>query len=174
MKLKVVFYCLLALSILTLNGCKKNNDDFVDKYVGEYDVKITPVFNLVYPGYNSYTLTTDSAIETNCAITNNDNNVTVKIAGVNGVIDDIVITGFCDGYSMRLYDCSYDGYIRFSLDNNVDCDLTLKNVSVSSPYNGTMSWDMSVSGICNADVFGLGQSMQCDVTGKISFVANEK
>lgn len=174
MKSKVIFCCLLALSVFTLNGCKKNDEGFVEKYVGTYDIKITPNFNLTYSGYGSYALTTDSAIETKCVITNDDNNVTVKIDGVNGVIDDIVITGYCDGFNMRLNDCVYDGYIKFSADNNIDCDISLKNPGVSTPYNGTMSWDSSVSGTCNADIFGLGEIIQSNVSGKISFVANKR
>lgn len=174
MKSKVMFYCLLALSILTLNGCKKNNDDFVDKYVGSYTVKIKPNFNLNYPGYGSYNLSSDIDIETNCVITNKDNNVTIKIEGVNGVIGDITIKAYTDGFSLRLYDSSYDGYIKFSENNNVDCDITLKSTSVSVPYNGTMSWDSSISGTCNADIFGLGLNTQCETSGKISFVANKK
>lgn len=175
MKFKMMLYCLVTLSVftLTLCGCKKNNDDFVEKYVGTYDIKITPNFNLTYSGYGSYPLTPESAIETSCVITNNDNDMTIKITGVNGIIDDMVITGYCDGFSMRLDDSNYDGDIRFSANNNVDCNITLNNPNVSTPYNGTMSWDSSVSGICKADVFGLGESTQSDVTGKISFVATK-
>ena len=174
MKSKVMFYCLLAFTVVTLSGCKKNNEDFVEKYVGSYKISIKPNFNLTYSGYGPYNLTSDSNIETNCTITNNDNNVVVKIEGVNGIIDDITITGYCDGFSMRLDDSSYDGYIRFSANDNVDCDIILDNPSVSTPYNGRLSWDSSVSGTCKADIFGLGSDTQCDVIGKISFVADKK
>ena len=164
----------MAFTILTISGCKKNDDADVDKYVGTYKVKITPNFNLTYPGYGSYSLTSESAIETDCVITNFNENVTVKIEGVNGFINDIVITGYCNGLGMNLDDCTYDGHIRFDDNNYVECDITLDNPRVSSPYNGTMSWESSVTGTCNVDIFGLGQNTQCDVSGNISFVADKK
>lgn len=175
MKFKAFFYSLLALSLFALYSCNGNDDDLVDEYTGSYNIVITPNFNLTYPGFGSYNLTANSSIKTTGVITDDDNNnITIKIEGVNGYIDDITITAFCDTFSMRLNDSSYDGYIRFDANNNIYCDLILKGTSVSTPYNGTMSWDIPVSGTCEADIFGLGQSTQCDVSGKISFVATKK
>lgn len=174
MKSKVIIYCLVVLSIMTLSGCKKNNDDFVDKYVGSYTVKISPNFNLTYPGQGSYYLNSDVDIETNCVITNNDNNVTISIEGVNGIIDDITMTGYCDGFSLRLNDSRYNGTIKFSETMDVECEINLKGTSISVPYNGIMSWESSISGSCDADISGLGQTTQCSTTGRITFVATEK
>lgn len=172
--MKRIICGLLAISLLILSGCNNNDDDYVDKYVGNYKVKITPDFNLTYPGYGSYNMSSDYEIETDCVIANNGKDVTVRMDGVNGVISDIEITGYCDGLGMHLDDCAYEGFIRFDANNYVKCDLTLNNPNVSSPYNGTLSWEASVSGTCDVDVFGFGQNTQCNTTGKISFAASKK
>lgn len=174
MRFKVFICCLLAFTVLASTSCNKNDDDSVDRFVGEYKISITPNFMLTYSGYGTYNLTTDYPIETDCSITNNDNNVTVKIKGINGVLNDIVISGRCDGLGMRLNDSDYDGFIRFNDNDYVRCDINLRNPNVSSPYNGTMSWESSVSGSCRVDIFGMGEEVLCDVSGKITFVANEK
>ena len=78
-----------------MSSCGPDNDDYADKVDGRYKVKITPNLNLKYDGNDMPSIT--SEIETTGTITKEDEqgNVTIRIEGVNGMINDIEMDAYC-------------------------------------------------------------------------------
>ena len=100
MKSKHLIYCLLAFCFFALSSCGPDNDDYADKVDGRYKVKITPNLNLKYDGNDMPSIT--SEIETTGTITKEDEqgNVTIRIEGVNGMINDIEMDAYCSRFTV--------------------------------------------------------------------------
>ena len=81
MKVKGLIYCLLAFCMLALSSCGPENDDYVDKVVGEYNIKITPSIAVKYG--NSTLPIAIEAIETTAVVTEKDDAGNVSIFNTN-------------------------------------------------------------------------------------------
>lgn len=167
MKSKHLIYFLLAFCFLALSSCGPDNDDYANKVDGRYNVKITPNLSLKYGGNAMPSIT--SEIETEGTITKDDEqgNVTIRIDGVNGMINDIVMKAYCSGLGMDILDSTYEGVMATSEYESADCDLVLKNPSTTISNARVFNWNSTVSGQC--EIYFIGLDMNCDVTGTINF-----
>ena len=167
MKSKHLIYCLLAFCFFALSSCGPDNDDYADKVDGRYKVKITPNLNLKYDGNDMPSIT--SEIETTGTITKEDEqgNVTIRIEGVNGMINDIEMDAYCSGLGMSIEDSSYKGIMATSEYESATCDILLNNPTTTISNARVFNWNSTVSGQC--EIYFIGLDMTCDVTGTISF-----
>ncbi len=167
MKSKHLIYCLLAFCVFTLSSCGPDNVDYANKVDGSYDVTITTNINLKYEGNSIPSIATE--IETKGTITkdNESGNVTIRIEGVNGAINDIVMKAFCSGLGMKIDQSSYDGIISSTEYGIVECMLTLKNPTTTISNARIFNWDSTVSGQCVVNY--IGQEMTCETSGTINF-----
>lgn len=172
MKIKTLLFGLLAFVVLTFSSCGPDNEEYADKVVGSYDVKITPNITVKYEG-QSMPLSFD-AINTTCYISRvgDGSDVKIKINGVNGLINDIEMDAYCSGLGMDVEDCSYDGIIATNDNTVMDCDLTLKNSSSTISNAKILSWNSTVSGKCEFEYVGL--NITCNVSGTINYYATMK
>lgn len=171
--MKKVIYCLMALLLVVSSSCEKEKTDYVQKVVGNYDVKITPNLNVNY-GSSSVSMSAE-VVETTLSVTkkDDDGNVVVKVEGINGMINDLVFDAYCDGLGMKMENNSYDGVLSTTQYGIVDCDFNLKNPTVSIYNSGVLSWESTVSGTCDINISGLDSEI-CNVSGKIRFEATKK
>ena len=172
MKIKTLLLSLLAFMLLTFSSCGPENDEYADKVVGNYDVKITPNLTIKYEGM--VMPVSFDAINTTCYISRvgDDADVKIKIKGVNGMINDIEMDAYCSGLGMRVEDCSYDG-ILVSDDNTImDCNLNFKNSTSTISNAKILNWNSTVSGKCEFEYVGL--NITCNVTGTINYYATYK
>lgn len=172
MKLKHFVYCLLAFVLVGFSSCEPDNEDYADKVVGDYDMKITPNLKIKLDGN---TLTPNGeTIETTCSIMkeNEEGNVTIYIDGVNGMINEMQMKAFCSGLGMNIEDSNYDGIIYHEEYGRIDCDIKLANPNTSISNAKILSWESTVSGICELNYSGL--PMTCEVSGTIGFYATVK
>ncbi|MBQ4548787.1 MAG: hypothetical protein IJA42_06355 [Bacteroidales bacterium] len=170
MKIKKIICCLLALCIVTLMSCDNKDTDSYERVVGDYSIKITPLLNVKY-GNSTVSLSAET-IETTCSITAKDDkgNVFVQIDGINGMINEMSFDAYCDGIGMRLDKSSYDGIIYTSEYGIIDCDVDLKNPTVSIYNSRLLSWESSINGECEINISGLDLET-CGLTGKLQFEA---
>lgn len=167
MKSKQLFYCLLAFCVFTLSSCGPDNVDYANKVDGNYNVKITPNLTPIFDGNTFPSIVTE--IETTASITKDDElgNVTIKIKGVNGSINDIEMKAYCSGLGMNIEDSEYKGVISSPEYGGVDCDFTLKNPTTSISNARVFTWSSTVSGTCEVNYVGL--DMKCNTSGTINF-----
>lgn len=170
MKSKHLIYCLLAFCVLAISSCGPDNVDYANKVDGSYNVTIATNINLRYDGNPFPSISTE--IETKGTITKDDEsgNVTIRIEGVNGEINDIVMEAFCSGLGMNIDQSSYDGIVSSVEYGIVDCMLTFKNPTTTISNARTFNWDSTVSGQCVVNY--IGQEMTCDASGTINFYLN--
>lgn len=167
MKSKYLVCCLLAFCLLTLCSCGPDNVDYANKVEGSYNVKITTDIFPKSDGENLPSI--KSAINTKGTIKKDDEsgNVTIKIQGVNGVINDIMMKAYCSGLGMKIEESVYKGILSSSLYGGVDCDFTLKNPTTTISSARTFDWESTVSGQCVVNYTGL--EMSCTTSGTIYF-----
>ena len=167
MKSKHLIYCLLALCFFALSSCGPENVDYANKVVGNYNVKITPNINLKSDGNSFPSIELD--VETVGTITKDDElgNVTIKIQGVNGLINDIEMKAYCSGLGMNIEDCTYAGMISSSEYGGVDCNITLKNPTTTISNSKIFNWNSTVTGRCLINFIGL--EITCETSGLINF-----
>lgn len=163
----------MAFVIVGLMSCEKEKTDYVEKVVGKYDVTISPNLNVSY-GSSSIPISAES-VETTLDVTkkDDDGNVVLNVKGVNGMIGEFVFEGYLDGIGMRLENNQYDGVLTTAQYGIVDCDMNLKNPTVSIYNSGILSWESTVSGTCEINISGLDNET-CNVSGKIRFEATKK
>ncbi len=169
MKTKTFLLCLLAFTIMALSSCGPNNEEYADKVVGNYNIEITPYLTIKYEG-QALPLTIEK-INTSCSIekTNDEGYVKMKINGINGVISDIEMSGYCSGLGLKLDDCSYDGFIATEDHGRMECNMNLKNSTASISNAKVLNWSSTVSGKCQINYVGL--DITCDVSGTMSYYA---
>ena len=167
MKSKKIIYCLMALCLFFFFFCGPNNVDYANKVDGKYNVKITTNLNLKFDGNNFPSVT--SEITTTAVITKDDElgNVTIKINGVNGSINDIEMDALCSGLGMDIEDSEYDGMLSSAEYGAVDCDLILKNPTTSISNARVFNWNSTVSG--KSEINYVGLDLTCETTGTINF-----
>lgn len=169
MKTKTFLLSLLAIVVLTFSSCGPGNEEYADKVEGSYDVKITPNLTVKYEG-QTMPITID-ATNTTCYISKNgeDGDVTIKIKGVNGELDDMEIKASCSGLGMVMDDSSYDGIFATNENNVLNCNLKLKNPTATISNAKILNWNSTVSGKCEMEFVGL--NITCNVSGSINFYA---
>lgn len=169
MKTKRLILCLLALCIFALSSCGPDNEEYADKVVGDYNIKITPYLTVKYEGQTLPV--TINEINTTCSITKttDDGNVALKINGVNGEIGDIEMNGYCSGLGMKLDDGTYDGSIKTEDQGRMECNINLKNSTASISNAKVLNWNSTVTGKCEINYVGL--DITCDVSGTINYYA---
>lgn len=169
MKIKRLLLCLMTFTIMTLSSCGPNNEEYADKVVGNYNVKITPYLTVKYEGQTLPV--TIEEINTTCSIVSTDEEGSVKmeIDGVNGVISEIVMNGYCSGLGLKLEDCSFDGFITTEDNSRMECNIKLKNSTASISNAKVLNWSSTVTGKCQINYVGL--DITCDVSGTISYYA---
>ena len=125
------------------------------------------LLNLKYDGNDMPSIT--SEIETTGTITKEDEqgNVTIRIEGVNGMINDIEMDAYCSGLGMSIEDSSYKGIIATSEYESATCDILLNNPTTTISNARVFNWNSTISGQC--EIYFIGLDMTCDVTGTISF-----
>lgn len=167
MRIKKMFYCAIALCLFTLSSCGPDNVDYANKAVGNYIVKITPNINIKYEGSNLPPVS--DTIETTGSITKDDEegNVTIKIDGVNGVINDIEMKAYCSGLGMKIEDYSYDESLSIGEYGRIDCDIILKSPTTSISNAKIFNWNSTVSGECELNYVGL--DIKTEASGSINF-----
>lgn len=172
MKIKTLLFGLLAFVVLTFSSCGPDNEEYADKVVGSYDVKITPNLTVKYEGM--VMPVSFDAINTTCYISRvgDDADVKIKINGVNGIINDIEMDAYCSGLGMNVEDCSYDGIITSDDNTIMDCNLSLKNSTSTISNAKILNWNSSVSGNCEFEYVGL--NITCNVSGTINYYATYK
>ena len=172
MKIKTLLLSLLAFVVLTFSSCGPDNEEYADKVVGSYDVKITPNLTVKYEG-TSMPVSFDP-INTTCYISRvgDDADVKIKINGVNGMINDIEMDAYCSGLGMKVEGSSYDGIIATNDNTVMDCDLNFKNSTSTISNAKILSWNSTVTGKCEMEYVGL--NITCNVTGTINYYATYK
>lgn len=172
MKFRKIIYCLLTFSIVTLTSCGPDNEDYANQVLGEYNMKITPYLTLNIDGTNIPS--PNDAINTTCSITaNGDNgNVIIKIDGVNGVVNEFVMSAVCSGLGMNIDESTYKGIMNMGELRTFNCDFVLNNPTTTISSSDILNWDSSVTGKCITNISGL--DMPCNVSGKLNFYAYSK
>lgn len=174
MKTKNVIYCLLAFCVFALSSCGPDNTDYVEKVVGEYNIKITPSISVKYG--NSTLPIKIEAVETTAVITakDDDDNVTMQINGVNGEIGEMFFEGYCDGLGLKLQNNHYDGVFYSPEYGIIYCDIDLKNPTVSIYNSRILNWKSTfTTGTCGVNISGL-DTENYNVSGSIQFEATSK
>lgn len=173
MKMKKVIYCLMAFLLVVSSSCEKEKTDYVQKVVGNYDVKITPNLNVNY-GNSSVPISAET-VETNLSVTkkDDDGNVVITVESINGLINELVFDAYCDGLGMKMENNHYEGVLNTVPYGMINCDFNLKNPTVSIYNSGVLSWESTVSGTCEINISGLDNEI-CNVSGNIRFEATEK
>ncbi len=168
-----MIYVLMAFIFVGLLSCEKDKTDYVEKVIGEYDVKITPNLNVNY-GNASISMSAET-VETTLSVTKKDDNgnVIVKVEGVNGLIGEFSFEAYCDVLGMKMENSHYDGVVATTQYGMVDCNINLKNPTVSIYNSGILSWESTVSGTCEINISGLDNEI-CEVSGNIRFESTEK
>ena len=174
MKVKSLIYCLLAFCMLALSSCGPENDDYVDKVVGEYNIKITPNITVKF-GNNTLPIKTETVVTTAVVAEKDDaGNVTMQIDGVNGEVGEMFFEGYCDGLGLKLQDYHYDGIFYSPEYGIIYCDIELKNPTVSIYNSKMLNWKSTfTTGTCGINISGLDEA-NYDVTGSIQFEAKGK
>ena len=167
MKSMKIIYCMMALCLLALSSCGPNNVDYANKVEGNYNVKITPNLTVKYDESTFPSMETE--IETTASIAKDDElgNVTIKINGVNGSINDMEMNAYCSGLGMAIEDSEYKGIISSPEYGAADCDITLKNPTASISNSKVFVWNSTVSGTCDVNYVGL--DIKCNASGTINF-----
>lgn len=157
----------MALCLFALSSCGPDNVDYANKVDGNYNVKITPNLILTFDESTLPSIATE--IVTTASITKDDElgNVTIKIKGVNGSINDIEMKAYCSGLGMDIEDSEFNGMISSPEYGSVDCDITLKNPTTSISNARVFTWNSTVSGTCGVNYVGL--DIKCNVSGTINF-----
>ena len=168
MKIKHLIFCLLAFS-MALTSCGPDNVQYADKVKGDYTIKITPNLTVKYEGMAIPMTFEDINTKANISKVDEEGNVILTINGINGKINDIVMEAYCSGLGMNLEDSSYDGVIITDSYVRMDCNLTLKNPTVTISNAKVLNWSSTVSGKCEMDYNGL--PIICEVSGNMSFYA---
>lgn len=167
MKFRRMFYCAVTFCLFALSSCGPENVDYANKVVGNYIVKITPNINLKYEGNNLPPVS--ETIETTGTITKDgeDGDVTIKIDGVNGFINDIEMKAYCSGLGMNIEDSSYDESISIGEYGRIECDLIMKNPTTTISNAKIFNWDSTISGECELNYVGL--DIKTEASGSINF-----
>lgn len=175
MKAKKVIYCLMAFCLVALSSCGPDNTDYVEKVVGEYNIKITPSISVKY-GNSTLPITVET-IETTAVVTATDDaagEVTMRINGVNGEISEMFFEGYCDGLGLKLQNSHYDGVFYSTEYGIIYCDIDLKNPTVSIYNSRILSWKSTfTTGTCGVNISGL-DTENYNVSGSIQFEATSK
>ena len=174
MKTKSVIYCLLVFCMFALSSCGPDNTDYVEKVVGEYNIKVTPSISVKY-GSSILPIRTE-VIETTAVITAKDDagNVTMQINGVNGEFGELFFEGYCDGLGLKFENVNYDGILYSSEYGMIYCDIELKNPTISIYNSRMLNWKSTfATGTCGINISGLDEA-NYDVTGSIQFEAKGK
>ena len=174
MKFKSLIYCLLAFCVLALSSCGPENEDYVEKVVGEYNIKITPSITVKY-GNSTLPVATE-VVETTAVITAKDDagNVTMQINGVNGEFSELFFEGYCDGLGLKFENVNYDGVLYSPEYGIIYCDIELKNPTVSIYNSKMLNWKSTfTTGTCGINISGLDEA-NYDVSGSIQFEAKGK
>ncbi len=174
MKAKKVIYCLMAFCLVALSSCGPDNTDYVEKVVGEYNIKITPSISVKYG--NSTLPIAIEAIETTAVVAAKDDegNVTMQINGVNGEIGEMFFEGYCDGLGLKLQNNHYDGVFYSPEYGIIYCDIDLKNPTVSIYNSRILNWKSTfTTGTCGVNISGL-DTENYNVSGSIQFEATSK
>ena len=175
MKAKKVIYCLMAFCLVALSSCGPDNTDYVDKVVGEYNIKITPSISVKYG--NSTLPITIETVETTAVVTAKDDaagDVTMQINGVNGEISEMFFEGYCDGLVLKFENVNYDGVIYSPEYGMVYCDIELKSPTISIYNSRILNWKSTfATGTCGINISGLDEA-NYDVSGSIQFEAKGK
>lgn len=174
MKVKNVIYCLLAFCMLTLSSCGPENDDYVDKVVGDYNIRITPNITVKF-GNNTLPIKTETVVTTAVVAEKDDaGNVTMQIDGVNGEVGEMFFEGYCDGLGLKLQDYHYDGIFYSPEYGIIYCDIKIKNPTISIYNSKTLTWNSTItSGTCEVNISGLGGETYT-VSGSVLFDAKGK
>ena len=170
MKIKRLLLCLMTLTMMTLSSCGPNNEEYADKVLGDYNIKITPYLTVKYEG-QALPMTIEE-INTTCSITStneDDGSVKLEIDGINGEISEIVMNGYCSGLGLKFEDCSYDGFIMTEDNGRMECNINLKSSTASISNAKVLNWSSTVTGKCQINYVGL--DITCDVSGTISYYA---
>ena len=164
--MKIIYY-MMALCLLALSSCGPDNVDYANKVVGNYNVKITPNLTLTFDENTFPSIAAE--IVTTASITKDDElgNVTIKIKGVNGSINDIEMKAYCSGLGMAIEDSEYKGIIASPEYGAADCNFTLKNPTTSISNARIFTWNSTVSGTCEVNYVGL--DIKCNTSGAINF-----
>lgn len=172
-KSKKLIYGLLVFSLVSLISCGPEETDYIEKVVGEYDIRITPSFSVKY-GNNTVPISMET-VETTCSITakDDDGNVFIQVDGVNGLMSEMNFDAYCDGLGMRMENNSYDGMLYSPEYGYIYCDIDLKNPTVSIYNSSMLSWKSTVTGSCEINISGLDNET-CELTGSIQFEATDK
>mgnify|MGYP003292407771 FL=1 len=174
MKVKGLIYCLLAFCMLALSSCGPDNEDYTEKVVGEYNIKITPNISVKY-GNSTLPIATET-IETTAVVTEKDDegNVTMQINGVNGEFSELFFEGYCDGLGLKLQNNHYDGVFYSPEYGIIYCDIELKNPTVSIYNSRILNWKSTfITGTCGVNISGLDVA-NYNVSGSIQFEAKGK
>lgn len=163
----------MAFCIVALSSCGPQDSDYSDKVVGEYNIKVTPNLSVKF-GNSNVSVTTEAVNTTASIVAKDDNsNVAMQLAGVNGMMNDMFFEGYCDGLGMKLDNNNYDGIFYSPEYGLIYCDISLKNPTVSVYNSRTLTWESTVSGTCEVNISGL-DTETCTVSGKILFDATGK
>lgn len=174
MKTKSVIYCLLVFCMFALSSCGPDNTDYVEKVVGEYNIKVTPSISVKYG--NSTLPITIETVETTAVVVAKDDegNVTMQIDGVNGEIGEMFFEGYCDGLGLKLQNYNYDGVFYSPEYGIMYCDIEIKNPTISIYNSKSLTWNSTIaSGSCEVNISGLGGETYT-VSGSIQFDAKGK
>ena len=169
MKIKTLLISLLSFVVLILNGCSPKNEEYVDKVIGTYNLKITPNLKVKFDG-QALPVSID-AINTTCNISKGITKASV-IMKIDGVINNMEMTALCSGLGMDVEDSTYDGIITTSGNDIIYCNLTLKNSSSTITNAKILNWNSTVSGKCELEYDGL--DITCNVSGTINYYATMK
>ena len=179
MKVKSLFFCLLALFAVTLSSCDKETEkekevNYADYFKGTYAMTMTPSISMTIVGMESETPIESIEVAGKCTITSAVRNKTVVTLYDENGTPMLVFSGNCDENGMHLssYDIAQeDLYLGEEL-GNVSMNVTLGSATVAKPSNGVISWSTSLTGTIGMEMEvapGYSMPIEAELSGNMNF-----
>lgn len=172
MKIKTLLAVLLAVCVVALSGCGKDEENYTESFKGTYTMTMTPIISMSVEGIE-VEVPVEAIENVKCTITETSkNNVLVTLLDESSS-PILAFSGTCDesGIHLKSYTISETVYIDEEY-GYADLDLTFGSATVSKPVNGNISWVTSLSGTVGMDwevTPGYTIPMVAELAGNITF-----
>lgn len=181
MKVKSLFFCLIAVFAVTLSSCDKDNNkdkvvvvNYADDFKGTYTMTMKPSISMKIVGIESETPIESIEVSGKCVIASAIKDKTVVTLYDENDTPMLLFAGTCDNTGMHLssYDVAQeDLYLGEEL-GYVSMNITLGSATVAKPTNGVISWATALTGTIGMEkevAPGFSVPVEAELSGNMNF-----
>lgn len=180
MKIKNLFFCLLAVCVLTFSSCNKE-ENYAEKFTGTYTMTMTPSISVSVQGMGEIEIPVEATEGIKCVISEaaTKNSVAITLYKENNPV--FVFNGTCDETGMHIKTFTIDQVMDLDqvidlgevMDlSEADLDITFGGTTAAEPVDGKISWTNALTGTIGMEVEmapGYAMPMEAELSGNMAF-----